>query len=135
MAKKKATRRVVHSDGTESALERLFQAYWLSLYPRHPPIPQIKFHPKRNWLFDFAWPFKKIAVEVQGMGPGHCGIVAMTRDYDKHRAAMLLNWQIVYLTKKHLSPEKIGDVCHDIAKLLDIFEPPSTVYVPIHKRK
>ena len=137
MAKKRRTlRRVVHEDGTESSLERLFQTYWMGYYPAHPPITRIKFHPKRQWLFDFAWPLKKVAVEVQGMGPGHCGLVAMTRDYNKHRAATLLNWKVVYLTKTHLLPENVEGVCHDIARLLDIFKPDTTFgYVPMHKRK
>ena len=68
MGKKRVNRRIVHSDGTESALERLFQTYWSQYYPAAPPIPQLKFHPKRQWLFDFAWPLKKVAVEIQGMG-------------------------------------------------------------------
>lgn len=126
---------MVHKDGTESALERLFQSYWLSLYPSHHPITQLKFHPSRNWLFDFAWPLRQVAVEVQGMGPGHCGLIPMTRDYDKHRAAMMLGWKVIYLTKLHLSPEKIGDVCDDIAKLLSIFTAPATGYVPLYKRR
>lgn len=78
----------------------------------------------------------KVAVEVQGMGPGHVGLLPMTKDYDKHRAAMLMNWRVVYLTKIHLSPEKIEDVCHDIARLLNIFSPSTTFgYVPMHKRR
>ncbi len=133
---RKPTRRVTHKDGTESDLERLFQHYWLSYYPAVPPTPQHKFHPVRQWVLDFAWIPSKVAVEVQGMGPGHCGIVSMTKDYDKHRAAMLLDWKIVYLTKKHLSPENVEQVCHDIAKLLGVFIPSTTYsYIPMHKRK
>ena len=135
LRKRKPNRRVIHKDGTESALERQFQNYWLSLYPSYPPVTQFKFHPVRNLLFDFSWPLKKLAVEVQGMGPGHCGLTAMTRDYDKHMAAMLQGWQVVYLTNKHLSPERVHAVCGNIAKLLSIFTPPASGYVPLYKRK
>lgn len=134
MAKKRRRGTVKHANGTESDLERLFLSIWLSNYPNHKPLTQLKFHPSRAWLFDFAWPMKKVAVEVQGMGPGHCGLTAMTRDYNKHRAAVLYGWKVVYLTTLHLSQEKSGDVCHDIALLLGLNPTIPSTYVPIHKR-
>jgi len=136
MPKKRTRHRVVHDDGTESNLERLFQTYWSNLYPQSPPITQLRFHPSRMWVFDFCWPLRKVAVEVQGMGPGHCSLAGVTKDYDKMRAALLLGWKVVYVTKNHLQPETVDDVCHDIAQLLGIFTfHKPTGYVPIHKRK
>jgi hypothetical protein len=132
MRKKKAQK--VHKNGTESDLERLFLAEWLSRYPSLRPLTQLKFHPKREWRFDFSWPMKKIAVEVQGMGPGHCSLRGMTNDYDKALAAQLLGWRIAYVTSTHLSPRRVESVCIDIAKLLGVVTPPSAEYVPIHKR-
>jgi hypothetical protein len=136
MKKKSSRHRVIHKDGTESDLERLFQTYWSNLYPQSPPTTQLRFHPSRLWVFDFAWPLRQVAVEVQGIGPGHCSLPGMTKDYDKMRAALLLGWKVVYVTKKHLLPETVDDVCHDIARLLGIFTfHKPTGYVPIHKRK
>jgi len=134
--KRRLPPRVLHDDGTESALERLFQTYWNMTYPAFPPTTQHFFHPARQWRFDFCWPIKKVAVEVQGIGPGHCSLTGMTKDYNKHRAALLLGWKVVYLTKTHLLPENVELVCHDIARLLNIFKPDTTFgYVPMHKRK
>lgn len=133
MAKKRKGR-LKHTDGTESDLERHFQQIWLSNYPRHKPLTQLQFHPTRKWLFDFAWPIQKLAVEVQGMGPGHVGLVAMTRDYDKLRAANLLGWKVVYLTKNHLLPEKATEVCDDIARFLGVYVERPRGYVPFNRR-
>jgi very-short-patch-repair endonuclease len=135
LKKKRSNPRVVHSDGTESNLERLFLTQWLERYPDLKPLLQVKFHPKRNWTFDFCWPTQKIAIEVQGMGPGHCSLRGMTGDYDKLLAALLRGWRIVYLTTTHLTPRRIDDVCVDIAKLLGVVTPIASGYVPIHKRK
>jgi hypothetical protein len=136
VAKRKRVSRKIHDDGTESHLERTFQAYWSQYYPNNPPITQLLVLKGKPWRFDFSWPLHKVAVEIQGMGPGHCSLVGMTKDYNKHRAALLNNWKVVYLTKTHLLPENIEQVCHDIARLLGIFKPETTFgYVPMHKRK
>ena len=30
------------------------------------PATELLFHPKRKWRFDFAWPMKMVALEVEG---------------------------------------------------------------------
>ena len=79
---------------TESELEQsfldLFKANNLS------PILQHKFHPVRNWRFDFCWPVAKLAIEIQGFGPGHNSYTGMSSDYEKHNAALILGWRILY---------------------------------------
>ncbi len=56
------------------------------------------FHPTRKWRFDFAWPEKKIAVEIEGgvwMPRGaHTGGVGVTRDIEKNNAAVELGWRL-----------------------------------------
>ena len=120
----------------ESQLEVYFLEQWLTKYPTHRPAREYHFHPTRRFRFDFAWPKERVAVEVQGMGPGHCGLLGMTKDYARHMEAMLLNWQVVYLTSTLL---KKDDSYNNIAKLLGLpplyFRPVSTKYVPLSKRK
>lgn len=132
---KKRSKRIIAADGTESALERQFQSLWLNRYPQCRPSTQVRFHPTRKWVFDFAWPVSRVAVEVQGMGPGHCSLMGMTRDYDKMRAAILLNWKVIYLTSKHLHPSKIDSTCNDVATLLGIPVTTSKHYIPLSQRK
>jgi very-short-patch-repair endonuclease len=117
----------------ESELERSFYSYWSAYYGIALPVLQHRFHPTRKFRFDFAWPRSKVAVEVQGMGVGHCSLQGMTQDYDKHLEALLLNWKIVYLTSKHLSPRNIQEVCDKVAQLLNVTR--SAIYVPLSRRK
>lgn len=134
---KKASRRsgrIVHKNGTESDLERLFLAEWKSRYPNSLPIMQHQFHHHRQWRFDFCWPLHKVAVEIQGYGTGHTSLIGMTKDYDKHYGAMTTGWKIVYLTSLHLSPRRIEGTMDDIAKLLGYTITKQVGYVPIYKR-
>lgn len=135
---KKRTRRKNHE--VDSELELQFLQEWLHYYPSSKPVLQHKFHPSRAFRFDFAWPTKKIAVEIQGWGPGHNTHVAMTRDYDRHMEAMLLNWKIIFLTSLHLTKEKKKVATFSkIASLLELppihTQPPTTAYVPLRRRR
>jgi len=132
--KKKAKKRI-NPDGTESDLERLFLSHWIKRYPTFPPINNYEFHATRKWRFDFAWVTHKIAVEIQGMGPGHCSLPGMTKDHLKHMAATIDNWKIIYLTTTLLLPENESASCAVVAKLLGIYKTPQTGYVPLSQRK
>jgi hypothetical protein len=104
----------------DSELEVLFWKHWKKAYPNSLPAKQHKFCPGRNYRFDFAWLSKKVAIEIQGYGPGHNSREGMTRDYDKHYEALKLNWKVIYLTSIHLSPPRIIDTTNKIATLLDL---------------
>lgn len=57
---------------------------------------------RRKWLFDFAWPDIKLAVEVQGgiwmrRGAHNTG-TAITRDCEKGNEAILLGWTVLHVT-------------------------------------
>ena len=134
MAKKKRVRR---TPKPESELEALFYKSWVSNYPRHRPAVEYRFHPSRKFRFDFAWVEQKVAVEVQGMGPGHCSLQGMTQDYDKLMEALLFNWKVIYLTSSMLSTKNIDYNFQRIAKLLRISSPPEKPrgYVPLRYRK
>lgn len=61
------------------------------------PVKQHKFHPKRKWLFDFAWPEWKIAVEIDGgtaIGGRHVRPAGFRADCEKINAAQLLGWAV-----------------------------------------
>ena len=121
----------------ESELEKQFLEEWIALHPEARPLREFPFHPKRKYRFDFAWPTRKIAVEVQGMGPGHCSLAGMTQDHEKHLQAMLLGWRVVYLTTSHLKSKK---KFHVIVKALESFlqlssPPPRPAYTPINRVK
>lgn len=76
------------------------------------PQKEYKFHPKRRWRFDFAWPapfvsFKDpVALEVQGglfVQGRHSRGAALLKEHEKLNAAALLGWRILYCTPKQIA--------------------------------
>lgn len=87
---------------SKSVAEEVFAIAWRRLMPFQPaPVTQLKFHPVRKWLFDFAWPDLLVAVEIQGAGKrgnkgGHQTHEGMQNDCDKNNAALELGWRLIY---------------------------------------
>jgi len=62
------------------------------------PEREFLFHPVRKWRFDFAWPDKKIAVEVEGgiwTGGRHTRGKGFLDDCEKYNQAALLGWMVL----------------------------------------
>lgn len=95
---KRITPPLLSDSDLEESFRNLFLVHGLT------PIQQYKFHPVRNWRFDFCWPVAKLAIEVQGYGPGHNSYVGMTSDYEKHNAALILGWRILYFMAHDVDP-------------------------------
>ncbi|NYZ70022.1 hypothetical protein H0A36_28820, partial [Endozoicomonas sp. SM1973] len=73
-----------------SKLETTLEFY-LEAYKLPKPVTEYKFHPKRRWRFDFAWPDKKLAVEVEGGGwvnGRHNRGQGFANDMEKYHEAM-----------------------------------------------
>ena len=102
-----------------SYLEQAFKRYWNKNF-NPSPVPEFSFHPVRKWRFDFAWPDKKIALEIQGHGPGHTSKKGMTQDADKNNTAILLGWKVVYFTSYHLHPTRIRASCTLLSSILGV---------------
>lgn len=109
------------SDYDNSHLEHAFASFWSTSFFKPTPVAQYQFHPQRLWRFDFAWPDKKLALEIQGQGPGHTSFVSRTNDADKANAALLLGWRLVYFTGAHLTTARIHDSCNLLRQLLGTY--------------
>jgi very-short-patch-repair endonuclease len=48
------------------------------------PVHEYRFHPVRRWRFDFAWPDRMLAAEVEENG-----------DCDKYNTATLMGWRVL----------------------------------------
>jgi very-short-patch-repair endonuclease len=97
----------------EDLLERHIQ---LSGLP--PPAREYRFHPKRRWRFDFAWPIYKVAVEVDGgiYNRGrHVRGVGFERDAEKRNAAVLGGWRVLHFTPRHI---RSGTAVRQIERLM-----------------
>jgi hypothetical protein len=80
----------------KSVLEESFFAE-LKLYGLPMPVRQLKFHPSRQWRFDFAWPTQKIAIEIQGgifVGGAHSRGGYMEQSFEKTNEAARLGWKV-----------------------------------------
>lgn len=81
------------------------------------PVSEYRFHPIRKWRFDWAWPAKKIAIEIQGgvfIQGRHSRGAGMLKDFEKSNMANKLGWHVYYFTpgqlKKGIAQSFILDV-------------------------
>lgn len=64
---------------------------------------EYKFHPTRKWRFDFAWPEKLIAVEVEGgiyTYGRHTRASGFEKDLEKYAEAVSLGWRVLRVGDK-----------------------------------
>jgi very-short-patch-repair endonuclease len=65
-----------------------------------------KFHPTRKWRFDFAFPRKRIAVEIEGgiwmKKSRHTSSKGYLSDMEKYNAANKLGWRVLRFTPQEV---------------------------------
>ena len=64
------------------------------------PLPEYEFHPLRKWRFDYAWPARWLALEIEGGiwrdgGGAHSHPLNIVRDLEKYTAGAVLGWRIL----------------------------------------
>jgi very-short-patch-repair endonuclease len=90
---------------------------------------EYRFHPARKWRLDFAWPARRVGVEIDGFGlrnqyGGHQTRAGRINDCAKDRAAVLLGWRILrYTTADIGTMEDLASAAEDLYKLLGLGEP------------
>lgn len=70
------------------------------------PIMEYRFHPEREWRFDFAWPERKVALEVDGgiwVKGRHTRGSGWLKDTEKLNAAATLGWRMLRCTPQQLA--------------------------------
>lgn len=80
----------------------LFQMSLMGLDPER----EYKFHPDRKFRADFAFPDRKLIIEVNGgiwmAKSGHSTGKGIQRDYQKANAAQLLGWTYLQYTAEEI---------------------------------
>lgn len=85
-----------------SDLEVAFDTWLRRLAPDlPPPAAEYRFHARRKWRFDRAWPDQRIAVELEGgtwSGGRHTTGAGYERDCEKYNAATVAGWRVLRVT-------------------------------------
>lgn len=69
-------------------------------------IPELEFHPVRKWRLDYAWPQRKVALEVHGgvfKKSRHTTGAGFTKDREKMNEAQLHGWIVIEVTTDQLT--------------------------------
>ena len=69
------------------------------------PIAEFEFHSERKWRFDFCWPEKKLALEVEGgawVSGRHNSPEGFIGDMKKYNEAAIAGWRILRVPPKTL---------------------------------
>jgi len=107
---------------TKSELERKFLYYWRALAPTNcaAPVSEHRFAPPRRWRFDFAWPDRKVALELEGgtySGGRHVRPDGYAADAEKYNAAVLHGWRVLRYTGAMLDADP-ARVVREVATLV-----------------
>lgn len=105
----------------KSALETEFK-YKLRLLGLPEPVSEYRFHPVRKWRFDFAYPDKKIAFEVDGgiwsagrhnRGSGYEG------DAEKYNQAAINGWYVFRFTSGMIGDHRSTEILEQVKLILE----------------
>lgn len=71
------------------------------------PVPEAeyRFHPKRKWRTDYAWPLAKLALEVEGgvwTGGRHTRGAGFLKDCEKYNELAAMGWRLLRTTPSGL---------------------------------
>jgi very-short-patch-repair endonuclease len=73
----------------------------------------------RRWRLDFAYPEKRIGIEVQGgiyVRGAHSRGTGLERDYEKLNAAQMLGWDVYQFSRKMIDN---GEAIETIRRVLE----------------
>jgi hypothetical protein len=91
----------------QSQLEMLMESQLLGA-DVEPWVVEYAFIPwARQWRFDFAWPSKKVALEVEGGtmvagGSRHTTALGFEMDCEKYNTAAVRGWRVLRVTGRHV---------------------------------
>lgn len=83
-----------------------------------PPCEsEYRFHPERRWRFDYAWPDRKLALEVEGgvwTEGRHTRGKGFIADMEKYNAAALLGWSVLRVVPDNLMADSTVEMLRKV---------------------
>ena len=79
------------------------------------PEKEFRFHPERQWRFDFCWPGLMVALEVEGgtWAKGrHTRGKGYASDCEKYSEAAILGWMVIRVTGDMIKNGKAINLIH-----------------------
>lgn len=67
---------------------------------------EYRFCEGRKWAFDFAYPLRRLGIEIEGgtwRGGRHVRPLGFARDCEKYNAATLAGWRVLRFTTEQVS--------------------------------
>jgi len=95
---------------SKSELEQAF-LFYVDAINLPEPVREWRFHPVRRWRFDFAWPDRMTAVEVEGgtwSRGRHVRGRGFEADCQKYNAAAVMGWKVLRVTGGMLDRDALG---------------------------
>lgn len=95
-------------------------------------VRQHKFHPDRKWLFDFANPESRVAIELEGgtwagyqrggarRGGWHQNPKVYAANCEKYRAAELMGWHVFRFTTEQVTFDEVKPVAEFARRHLEV---------------
>lgn len=73
-----------------------------------PPVAEYRFHPVRKWRIDWAWPERKVALEVEGGvflngGGRHTRGAGFMKDTEKYNTLAAMGWRLFRVVPKQIA--------------------------------
>lgn len=107
-------RKVLSSTASEKV--DLFLNYLQQQFPQAEVVKELQFHPGRKWRFDYAFPSRKIAIEIDGaiwtLGR-HNRPRGYLNDMEKLNTAASMGWLVLRFStdeRFYLSTRRLIDV-------------------------
>jgi hypothetical protein len=85
-----------------SSAEDLFLEAWNEFgFPGSDITSEYRFFLDRRWRFDFAFPSRKVAIEIDGRGR-HQTVTGVRSDCEKYNTAILCGWAVLRIPTSDL---------------------------------
>jgi hypothetical protein len=74
-------------------------------------VAEYRFHSRRRWRFDWAWPSARVALEIEGGAwtqGRHTRGAGFVADMEKYNAATLAGWRVLRVTPQQFENGEAG---------------------------